>query len=427
MIMKRLLQRYLSVTVLPLLFFGCSKDPVLSGTISSQILVSIPVSSGITQTTVTCSIQVSGGFSGDITGTGLCWSTNSGPTILDKTVPGTAEQGTGILSISGLTPGTTYYVRAYCRTNNDIIYGAQKIFQTLSYQLATISTVSVSGITRTTALCGGNITATGGGSVSSKGVCWSTTSLPTVQGNKTVDGSGPGIFNSNLSGLSAGTLYYIRAYAINEAGTAYGQQLSFRTASPAIATVSGTTVSLISQNSAFATATISTSDNSPVIVKGICWSVYSSPTTANSGTGAGSSTGSFAVDVSGLSPNTLYYIRAYATTETGTVYGAQTSFRTSNSGLAALSSVAVTSISSNSAFVTASITDGTYATSRGVCWSTGTNPTLQSGLYFSNGVGTGAISGNLTGLISGRVYYLRAYAVNSYGTSYGPLTLFQTQ
>jgi uncharacterized protein (TIGR02145 family) len=86
-----------------------------------------------------------------------------------------------------------------------------------------------SSVTSTTAISGGNITADGNGAITSKGVCWGTTTNPSIADSHTSDGTGTDSFTSNLSGLSAGTTYYERAYATNSAGTAYGNQIAFNT------------------------------------------------------------------------------------------------------------------------------------------------------------------------------------------------------
>jgi len=92
-----------------------------------------------------------------------------------------------------------------------------------------LSTSAVSGITENTAICGGMITSDGGANVTSRGVCWSTTQNPTTLDPHTSDGTGTGTFTSQLSGLNSNTPYYVRAWAINSAGTAYGNTLSFTT------------------------------------------------------------------------------------------------------------------------------------------------------------------------------------------------------
>jgi uncharacterized protein (TIGR02145 family) len=107
------------------------------------------------------------------------------------------------------------------------------ITYTINYpgNLATISTLPIGNITSTSASSGGNITNNGGTTVTQRGIVWSTTPNPTTANNSTSDGSGAGSYNSNLTGLTANTTYYVRAYATNSAGTAYGNELSFRTTS----------------------------------------------------------------------------------------------------------------------------------------------------------------------------------------------------
>jgi hypothetical protein len=92
-----------------------------------------------------------------------------------------------------------------------------------------ISTSLVTNITQTSAATGGNITDDGGSLVSERGVCWSTNPNPTITNNKVMSGSGPGIFISIITGLASGNTYYVRAYAINNSGIAYGNQLIFPT------------------------------------------------------------------------------------------------------------------------------------------------------------------------------------------------------
>jgi len=94
-----------------------------------------------------------------------------------------------------------------------------------------VTTAVVSNITKTSAACGGNVTSPGSTSVTLRGVCWRTTQNPTILDANTTDGSGPGDFTSYITGLSAKTTYYVRAYAINNAGPGYGNQISFTTAS----------------------------------------------------------------------------------------------------------------------------------------------------------------------------------------------------
>jgi hypothetical protein len=95
--------------------------------------------------------------------------------------------------------------------------------------LAEITTTEVSNITQSTANTGGSITNTGGGDITEKGICWSTALDPTVDHNKIISSSASNDFESIIEGLTANTAYYVRAYATNSAGIAYGNQQSFTT------------------------------------------------------------------------------------------------------------------------------------------------------------------------------------------------------
>jgi hypothetical protein len=95
--------------------------------------------------------------------------------------------------------------------------------------LATLSSSGIFSITYNTAISGGNITADGADAVTSRGVCWALSTNPLVTGNHTGNGSGIGTFTSNITGLLPSTVYYVRSYATNGVGTAYGNQLSFST------------------------------------------------------------------------------------------------------------------------------------------------------------------------------------------------------
>ena len=93
----------------------------------------------------------------------------------------------------------------------------------------TVVTTNISDITATSAKIAGNLTSDGGAEVTTRGVCWSTSEEPTIEGSKTTDGLGVGEFTSSITGLQPNTKYYVRAYATNSVGTAYGEQREFTT------------------------------------------------------------------------------------------------------------------------------------------------------------------------------------------------------
>lgn len=94
---------------------------------------------------------------------------------------------------------------------------------------ATITTSSPTFITTTTVISGGTITTDSGAIISERGVCWATTTAPTIASSKLIIGTGTGSFSNTVTGLLPATLYYFRAYAINGQGTAYGNEVNFRT------------------------------------------------------------------------------------------------------------------------------------------------------------------------------------------------------
>ncbi len=89
----------------------------------------------------------------------------------------------------------------------------------------TVATTAISDRTGISATSGGTVTSDGGATVTARGVCWGMSLNPTINDNKTIDGSGTGLFVSAITGLNVGKTYYIRAYATNSSGTAYGNNV----------------------------------------------------------------------------------------------------------------------------------------------------------------------------------------------------------
>jgi hypothetical protein len=191
-------------------------------------------------------------------------------------------------------------------------------------------TTAISNISYTTANSGGTITNDGGAAITVRGVCWSTSSNPTIAlSTKTIDGSGTGSFTSSITGLLAATTYYVRAYATNSVGTAYGNQVVFTTTAFTLATLTTTAISNISYTTANSGGTITNDGGAAVTARGVCWSTSSNPTIAlSTKTIDGSGIGSFTSSITGLLAATTYYVRAYATNSVGTAYGSQVVFTT---------------------------------------------------------------------------------------------------
>jgi len=170
--------------------------------------------------------------------------TPSGTVTLTSTLVLTANTGTGITyqwksgstGISGATLNTytptaagTYSV---AETNLlGCLSTSNSVVVTSSGTLPTVTTTAITNITSGGATGGGDVTAKGSTAVKARGICWATTANPTTANSITSNGTGTGTFTSTLSGLTASTTYYVRAYATNTIGTAYGSQVSFTTSS----------------------------------------------------------------------------------------------------------------------------------------------------------------------------------------------------
>lgn len=166
-----------------------------------------------------------------ITERGVCYSTQTNPTVEDNKVVynDELEEAAFMVTITGLNYVTTYYVRAYVITAGEVLYGEEFNFTTLPI-LPTVTTAAVSDITETSAKSGGEVLTNGGAEISARGVCYSLDSMPTIDSSLfTTDGTGLGVFVSEMTELMDDTTYYVRAYATNSAGTAYGEVLSFET------------------------------------------------------------------------------------------------------------------------------------------------------------------------------------------------------
>jgi len=184
----------------------------------------------ISNTFATSGGNISSDGGGTVFGRGVCWNLTGDPTFSDDHTSDGTGTGMFLSSVTGLTPGATYYLRSYATNIAGTTYGNQKTFSTLSgIVVPTVTTSLVTNILVTTAICGGNVTQWGGTSVTARGVCWDTIPSPTLDDNFTVDGSDIGTFSSGLTELSEGTTYYVRAYATNTVGIGYGNEVSFTT------------------------------------------------------------------------------------------------------------------------------------------------------------------------------------------------------
>jgi uncharacterized protein (TIGR02145 family) len=164
----------------------------------------------------------------------------------------------------------------------------------------------------------------------------------------------------------------------------------------------------------------------PVTSRGVCWSTSENPTTIDNKTIDGDGTGQFTSSITGLSINSQYYVRAYATNGKGTSYGFQIFFKTLSTP--SVTTSFLTSVTTSSAVSGGNVTSdgGASITASGVCWSTSPNPTADLATKTTDGALKGTYTSEISALTANTVYYLRAYAKNSIGTSYGNELVFKT-
>ena len=289
-----------------------------------------------------------------------------------------------------------------------------------------LTTEPVTEITANTAVSGGNVVSDEGAEVTSRGVCFGTSANPVLAGPHTSDGTGPGGFVSLLSGLEAGKIYYVRAYAVSDNGTAYGNEVTFETPQAVLPELNTAEITEITHEAALSGGNISSDGGTPVTSRGICWSINPNPSFSDSKTSDRSGTGIFSSIITGLTHGTTYHVRAWATNSLGTSYGNELTFTTLQV-FPVITTDDVFNVGQTEAVIRSSVdaNGGSVILSRGVCWGTESGPSID-GWHNENGSGEGSFDSFLTGLLPGTDYFARAYATTETGTTYGNELAFKT-
>lgn len=291
-------------------------------------------------------------------------------------------------------------------------------------ELASLTTLSVTEITSTSASSGGNITFDGGAEVTIRGVLWNTTPNPTPEDHIGIkaEGTGSGMFTTEVTDLLPNTTYFVRAYAINSIGISYGNEIEFTTEG-VNATVETAAITEITSGSAAGGGLVTDDGGHEVTERGVVWSTDENPTVDNhlGLTADGTGEGEFISSLTELDRLTTYYVRAYAKNEKGTSYGEQVEFTTDPDVPGVLTSE-IFQITSVSAKAAGKITDdgGLTITGKGFVWSDFENPTIDNNLSFSEeGMGMGEFSSRIADLVPETNYFIKAYAINDHGIAYG--------
>jgi hypothetical protein len=405
---------------------------------------------------IKANISVDGGSL--VTAYGICVSNrNTKPDLNDEVIISGQSPSEIPFSfaetLSDLNSNSKYIYRAFASNAIGTAYSDAKTFTTSAVATAkpTVQTNNVLNVTSNSASLSATVEAKGTSNLTKFGFCYSTTNTTPTTNDIVVEvgtqspAEYPHAFTKNLTGLAEKTEYHVRAFATNSVGTSYGVTKTFKTTTavttlPTVATKEIPSAS-ITTTQAKAIGTLTSQGTASVSKYGFCYSsTNTSPTVSDNVLSAGTTAPTtlpvdFSSDLSQLQPATQYYLRAFATSSVGTSYGTVLQFKTAQPVTASptVQTVSVSSISYFSASVFGNITSKGTApvTEYGVVYSTSNANPVTTDTKVITGTSSPssvpfAYTSSLTGLTHNTAYYVRAYAINSVGTSYGTTKQFKT-
>lgn len=316
---------YVLIFVSLIFFISCKKDKKRLPIITTSALQVGVVSAH-------CAAVLYEDGDADVTEKGICWGVNEDVSVSDNKVISSSAENAFSVEITGLEYSKTYFVRAYAINSFGISYGKVASFKTLSNYLPamTLSMPNLPGATTGEVLLQLNQQSA---ATFTTGICWSTSSLPTVVNNsvfvvsRTHNDGFPYIndYPKIFQNLSSSTTYYVRAFSTSGVGFVYSNQISFTTTNPinilSLNSLGITDASISSEVSDLSVASIS--------VVGICWSQNPMPSIADNKLEQAYSGAIFNSDLITLNSASTYYLRAYVTTTAlVTMYSTEVKIRT---------------------------------------------------------------------------------------------------
>ena len=280
----------------------------------------------------------------------------------------------------------------------------------------TVMTTGVSDVSYHTATLNGSVIYIAGAPVAARGFCYDTVLHPTVESSMVSCGSGGGVFSANLLNLPSSTTYYVRAYATNMWGTNYGEEKTFTTLTEYSPSVEISAATDIDFTAFTCSGDVTDSGTYSVTARGFCYATTPDPVMTGEHVHLGNGTGVFSATLTGLEPETTYYVRAYAVNAVGVSYSANMAATTLTPTVPTVTTDSVSSY--NECFATVISDGGAPVTQRGFCYDTLPNPTTESNVVFV-GDGVGEFEATLSGLPIGKLYFVKAFATNAKGTTYG--------
>lgn len=374
---------------------------------------------------------------------GFLWHTSQEMTLTNNTgsisVPNNDEKQFSC-KINNLSAYTTYYARAYCKQNGQVIYGNVVAFS-MSSTAVRVETSSATEITSTSATLNGSIHDEGSPAYSERGFCVSSDGYgdPTINDRKiVVAGSGTGNFSIKINNLEYNTRYSVRAYAIQEGMAYYGSTVYF-SIDYVEAKVITSNATNITYTGATLNGTISEAGDPAITERGFCYNSdsYRNPTISDNRIRVNGIYGQFKTDLTNLEEDCTYTVRAYAIQDGEPVYGNAISFTTFYAPIvltAPAQNVSEVNMTTWQATLLGLVSDGNPAvTETGFVYSTYNNPTVSNGtkvqstnIKYLSEYEAYQFSRTLTNLQPYQTYYIRAYAKTSLGYTYGETESFST-
>ena len=361
---------------------------------------------------------------------GFVYATQQQPTventIIKLTAPVNNELHFSVQAVD-LAASTTYYVRAYAINALGTVYSTNQVsfmVQTSAPSVTTHAFTSLN-IEAGTAIFNGEVVNVGDPAYTERGFVYGAVPNPTIDDTKkVVSGTGTGSFSANITGLKEGNTYYVRAYAQNVKGVAYGKDVVVNCVAtmPEVTTNEVTNISIKNGTATFVGDVKSYGDLS-CEERGFVYALTNTPTIDDTKlTVSGTELGVYRKNVSGLEEGKTYYVRAYITNKKGTVYGNEVSCNLT-ANMPVVKTLAVTNKDIANGVATfngtvVSLGDLGY-TEKGFAYGIAHNPTIDNNKITSSGEGIGDFFATASELVEGKTYYIRAYVTNSKGTVYG--------
>ena len=413
---------------LGLVIFSCTKleEPVAGTSNKVEISTANPVTKiGADSAFAGGTITKDGGET--ISERGIVWATSSNPTV--NNFKRNAGSGTGnyLIEIDTLLPFTDYFVRAYAINYFGTFYGQQVAFKTIK-GVPKFNSSNVVSFEAYLAKVSAFIVLDGGDPVSNRGFCFSKNPNPSlVNGTVIQAGKGTLYYEATLLNLSPNQKYYVRPYATNNIGTAYGKQVEFTT-SVGPAKMGNMQVSSITSTSARFDASILSAEGGNLSRRGFVISKNPDPYLYN-GTviEQGNGIGSFAYTIQNLEKSTRYYVKAFGVNQSGVSHSSQVMFTTLGFPNVSTNTNA-SNVGYNNFFVSGIVNSdgGSPILERGFCLNTSGNPNVNENRIRVGGQ-LGGFQAEYNGLRAGTTHYYRAYAINEVGVAYGDVVSVSTR